>query len=110
MDDDYLQELQDYFIECANTDHSIDEMIDEAIYFDDIERAKYLLCAGNFADVSQENREKWLFRQSYLAANNRNKGHNVLKYIIFDYNINENNSLDLITNENDKLIIQKMFD
>jgi hypothetical protein len=73
--------------------NSIDEIINEAIYENSIDKAKLILCSDEFSHVSLKEREWSLFLSAHIAVKHSQKGEKVLKYIIFDYKINEDNSI-----------------
>jgi hypothetical protein len=92
--------------------NSIDEIINEAIYENSIDKAKLILCSDEFSHVSLKEREWSLFLSAHIAVKHSQKGEKVLKYIIFDYKINEDNSINKFINLSDdsSLALKKMFE
>jgi hypothetical protein len=92
--------------------NSIDEIINEAIYENSIDKAKLILCSDEFSHVSLKEREWSLFLSAHIAVKHSQKGEKVLEYIIFDYKINEDNSINKFTNFSDdsSLALKKMFE
>jgi hypothetical protein len=105
MDDEEYQ----YYPEYEDNTDSITEAINEAIYSDDIEKAKYILCLDNFTNVSKNERESGLFISAYVALIHNNRAQNILKYLLLEYDASENISIDKIYDEQHKLFVKKFL-
>lgn len=91
--------------------NSIDDAIDEAIYANNIDMAKIILCSDDFSHISLEDKEWALFLSAHIGVKHNGRGENILKYLIFDYKINEENSLNKFTHLDDScLTLKRMFE
>lgn len=104
-----MDDYDDYMMEVSYKEHPIYEAINEAAYANDVEEAKRILCLKQFPGISKEERESCLFSESYIAFKNYKKGEDILKYLIFDYNIAEDNSINKFE-FNSEPTIRQMFE
>jgi hypothetical protein len=70
-------------------------IVQHAIHSNNMNLIKDMLLIENFHDVPKEQREGYAFSTSYFAFTEYGYD-NVIKYLIFDYNISEANSIGVL--------------
>lgn len=104
-----MDDYDDYMMEVSYQEHPIYEAINEAAYANDLEEAKRILCLKQFPGITKEERESCLFSEAYIAFKNYRKGEDILKYLIFEYKITEDNSINKFE-FNSEPTIKQMFE
>lgn len=88
-------------------------IVQHAIHSNNMDLVKNMLLLDNFHDVPKEQREGYAFSTSYFAFTEYGYD-NVIKYLIFDYNISEANSIAVLSQMDIGLnidpIIKQMFE
>ena len=80
-----------------------------AIDSNNIEQIKTIIFSKTYPEVSQDNKEKEVFNALMRSFNYDGEGEDLLKYLIFEYEISEVNSLRDIPNEDKYEHIKSLF-
>jgi hypothetical protein len=104
----------DYFSNIALSDEFysiqlIHQEVGLAIDSNDIEQLKKIIFNKKYLEVSQDEKEQQAFIAIMHSFNYDGQGENLLKYIIFDYKISEENSLKDLPNEDKYQYIKSLF-
>lgn len=76
----------------------------------DLDGLKQLMSSPSFSILTKEQIESSAFQVSYFTCDHKHIHDNdIIKYLIFDYNIKEENSIDLIK-VNINPLVKKMFE
>jgi hypothetical protein len=87
----------------------LDNEVLDAVKVNDINKIKEILLSGNHPKLSQDEKEQQVFSNIHISFHFFKNGEDILNYLIFEYNIKYENSLEFLgININDE--IKKMFD
>ena len=105
-DDDKLNILQQINTRVrAKSLYDLEARTQKACISDNIEEIHQILISDPFPSLTKEEKEEYVFKNANLIFSLRNQGLEVLKYLIFDYEINASPSNSLyITKE-----VREMF-